>query len=208
MAENNPQWLKWAQKIDSLAQAGLSYTNNAFDIERYHALREVAAEIISHYGEIEMPVIRNLLDAQAGYTTPKVDVRGVIFQDHKILLVKELFDGCWTLPGGWVDVNESPAPAAEREVWEESGYQVRAVKLLAVYDHQKHGHPSYIHHIYKLFFLCELLGGTPTQSIETGGAEFFAEDQIPPLSIARTTQEELTRLFEHHRNPDLPTDFD
>ena len=147
---------------------------------------------------------------EEGYATPKVDVRGVTFRDDRILLVRELLDGGrWTLPGGWADVNDRPSEAVEREVWEESGYRVRATKLLAVYDRRFHGHqPPHPHGIYKLFFLCDLLGGEPTASVETADAAFFAEDEIPELSISRTTRPQLQRCFAHHRNPSLPTDFD
>ena len=204
----NPKWLEWAQSLQALAQAGLTYTENPFDVERYHAIREIAAEMVVKNTDIDLRVMRDLYESQAGYITPKVDVRGVVFRENEILLVKELQDGGWTLPGGWVDVNESPSTAVEREVREESGYRVCAKKILAVYDRNKHGHPPYLFHIYKLFILCELLGGEPTTSLETGGAVFYAKDHIPPLSISRTTQEEITRFFEHHFHPDWPTDFD
>jgi ADP-ribose pyrophosphatase YjhB (NUDIX family) len=203
-----PKWLEWAQNLQALAQSGLTYSPNPFDIQRYEAIREIAAEMLATYSQVDLPIIRDLYETQAGYTTPKVDSRGVVFKDDQILLVRELADGGFTLPGGWVDVNEPPSLAVEREVWEETGYRVKAKKILAVYDRNKHGHPAYIFHIYKLFILCELVGGQATGSIETAEAGFFPEDQIPPLSIQRTTAEEITRFFEHHRCPDLPTDFD
>ena len=145
---------------------------------------------------------------QAGYATPKVDVRGVVFRDEKILLVKERRDGRWTLPGGWADVNDSPGEATVREVYEESGYSTRAIKLLACYDRHKHGHPPFAFHIYKLFFQCELLGGKPTNSIETEDVGWFSENEIPPLSLPRVTPEQIARFFEHHNHPNWPTDFD
>jgi len=204
-----PKWLEWAQTLQSLAQAGLTYSPNPFDIERYQHIRQVAAEIISTYTQADLPVIQTLFEQQSGYTTPKVDVRAVVFRDNKILLVKELLDhGLWTLPGGWVDVNEPPSHAAEREAWEESGYQVKAEKLLAVYDRNQHGFPPYLFHTYKMFILCRLVGGAPATSIETGGAEFFAEESLPPLSVARTTPQVIQRMFEHHRHPEWATDFD
>jgi ADP-ribose pyrophosphatase YjhB (NUDIX family) len=204
----NPKWLEWAQNLQALAQSGLTYSPNPFDIQRYEAIREIAAEILSTYSQTDLGLIRDLYQSQAGYITPKVDVRGVVFKSDHILLVRELADGGFTLPGGWADVNEPPSSAVEREVWEETGYHVKAKKLLAVYDRNKHGHPPYIFHIYKLFILCDLVGGQASGSIETGEADFFSEGQIPPLSIARTTAEEINRFFEHHRCPDLPTDFD
>lgn len=205
---NSNQWLKWAQQLQALSQNGLAYCQNPFDIERFQAIRDIAAEIVSSYSKTGYATVKNLFDSEAGYATPKIDVRGVVFQDNKVLLVKELIDGGWTFPGGWVDVNESPSEAVEREVWEESGYEVRTVKLLALYDRNKHGHPAYIFHVYKLFFLCELLGGEGKTSLETGGAHFYSKENLPPLSTARTTQEEIFRFFEHLSHPEWPTDFD
>jgi ADP-ribose pyrophosphatase YjhB (NUDIX family) len=204
----NPKWLEWGQQIAAIAQSGLAYSPNVYDRERYEDLRQIAAEILSTYTDTDSTVIQAILDSQAGYTTPKIDIRGVVFKDDKILLVRELADGGWTLPGGWADVNEPPSLAVEREVWEESGYEVKAVKVLALFDRNKHGHPPYIFHTYKIYFLCDLIGGQPRESIETGGAEFYGEEVLPPLSLARTTPEVLARLFEHHRHPDWPTDFD
>ncbi len=203
-----PKWLEWAQEINALAQSGLAYTQNVFDQERYEKLREISAEMISTYTQQEYPIIRDILQSQTGYATPKIDIRGVVFREEKILLVKELADGLWTLPGGWVDINEPPSLAVEREVREESGYEVKAKKILAVFDRNQHGHPPYIFHSYKIYVLCELLGGSPMNSIETGGAEFFARTEIPPLSTPRTTLEVLERMFAHLDNPTLATDFD
>jgi ADP-ribose pyrophosphatase YjhB (NUDIX family) len=204
----NPKWLEWGQKLQALSQNGLTYTENVFDIDRYHKMGEIALEILSTYSQVEMPVIKAIFDSQAGYTTPKLDVRGVVFKEDKILMVKELSDGGWTLPGGFVDVNEAPGDAVAREVLEESGYVVKANKLMAVFDRNKHPHPPYIFHIYKLFFMCDLLGGAATTSIETGGAEFFDLDKLPELSTARTTFDQIQRCFDHHTQPQLPTDFD
>ena len=203
-----PDWLVWAQKLDALAQAGLTFAQNPFDLERYHKIREISAEIISSHSRIDLGEINGLLDSQAGYATPKIDVRGVVFEGEKVLLVKELVDGLWTLPGGWVDIDEPLSRAAEREVWEESGYHVKAHRLLAVYDRNQHGFPPYIFHSYKMFVLCDLVDGSPTTSIETGGAEFFAENAIPALSLPRTTPEVIYRMYELYRNPDAPTEFD
>ncbi len=204
----NPKWLEWAQQLQAHAQNGLTYTINPFDAERYQQILELAAEIYSSYTEYDLPIIRDLLQSESGYMTPKLDIRGAVFQDGKILLVKELSDGRWTLPGGWVDVNESPSEAVEREVWEESGYRVKASRLMALFDRNKHGHPAFVFHLYKIFMQCELLGGEPHDSLETADAQFYSEDDIPPLSMGRTTPEVLTRLFELHRHPEHPAEFD
>lgn len=205
---NQPIWLEWAMRIQAIAQNGLAYCQNPFDVERYHQMRELSAEILAHHTDAEMPYLRDLFAGEQGYATPKVDIRGVVFRENKILLVKELADGRWTLPGGWVDVGEPPSLAVEREVWEESGYRVKPYRLLAVFDRNLHGHPPFPFHAYKLMFQCDLIGGEPTNSIETGGAEFFAQDEIPPLSLLRTTPEEIDRMFAHLHDPTLPTEFD
>lgn len=203
-----PKWLEWAQKLQAIAQNGLAYSENQFDIERYHYLRDIAAEIISTHSEVEHSTVLNLFSQEVGYATPKVDIRGAVFRENKILLVKERGDGLWTLPGGWADVGESPSEAVTKEILEESGYQTRVLKLVAVYDRDKQGHTPFPFYIYKFFFLCELIGGSPSASIETEEVGFFPEDDIPPLSIGRVTPAQIKRMFEYYRHPDLPTDFD
>ena len=205
-----PQWLRWAKELQAIAQIGLTYSSEShFDVERYKRIREIAAEMLSSFSGIEKQEILELFRREQGYATPKVDVRGVVFQDSRILLVKEAADGGWTLPGGWADVNESPKESVEREVREESGYEVQAVKLLAVYDRSKHNHtPAFPFHVYKLFILCEVLGGEAAVSAETSDVGFFGEAQLPELSISRVTEKQIRRLFEHHRNPDWASDFD
>jgi len=143
-----------------------------------------------------------------GYATPKVDVRGAAFRDGRILMVRERSDGLWTLPGGWCDVNETPGESVVKEIREESGFEARAVKLAALLDRRKHPHPSQFHHVYKLYFLCELTGGEAQSSIETDAVGFFAEDDLPPLSVNRITQGQIELMFRHERERELPTTFD
>ena len=202
------KWLDWSQRLQAIAQCGLTYTENPFEIERYHAVQQLAAEIMAAHSDLEMTQVRSLFEGQEGYATPKVDVRGVVFSNDAILLVKELRDNRWTLPGGWADIGDSPAEATEREVREESGYVVRATKLLACYDRNRHGHPPFVFHIYKLFFQCQLLGGQPANSAETSEARFFGQDEIPALSLPRVTPAQIDRFFDHYRHSDWPTDFD
>lgn len=203
-----PKWLEWARKLQAIAQNGITYSENPFDIERYKSLQAIAAEIMATYSNVEHSYILDLFARDVGYATPKVDVRGAVFRDDTILLVKEREDGCWTLPGGWADVGDSPSEVVVKEVYEESGYVTRAIKLLAVYDRNKQGHPPHPHYIYKLFFQCELVSGSPSPSIETEEVGFFREDEIPQLSLGRVTPTQITRLFQHYRYPNLPTDFD
>ena len=208
MAEQN--WLDWSKQLQAIAQNGLAYADgNHFDIERYQQIRELAAEMMASVGNLEKTVLLEIFKQESGYATPKVDVRGVVFRNNQILLVKEISDGKWTLPGGWADVNQTPREVVIREVSEESGYKVVPVKLLAVYDRSRHSHtPQYPFHIYKLFILCELVGGEATPSNETSDVNFFPENSLPELSISRITDAQIKRMFEHYRNPNLATDFD
>jgi len=203
------KWLDWCSRLQALAQTGLNYAQDKFDIERYQAIREIAAEMISAGTASEIGKVRALLAGDAGHTTPKVDVRGVICCENKVLLVRERSDGKWTLPGGWADVSESPAENVTREIREESGYETRATKLLAILDRSKHPHaPQFPFHVYKLFFRCEILSGAPVLNVETDAVEFFGESELPELSITRVTEAQVHRMFEHLRNPDLAPDFD
>lgn len=205
------QWLEWAKTLQSITQTGLYYTDGIFDRERYQQIQDIAAEIVATYTDVGPHIVRDLYAAETGPSTPKVDVRGVAFKDDTMLLVREtLDDGRWTLPGGWADVNESPAEATVREVFEESGFHTRAVKLLAVYDKSKHPeYPLALFHTYKLFFLCEITGGEAAESIETSGVGFFREEDLPhDLSVVRVSRPQLLRFFEHRRHPEWQTDFD
>ncbi|MBM4029045.1 MAG: NUDIX hydrolase [Planctomycetes bacterium] len=204
-----PNWLTWAKRLAALAQDGLTYSDNEYEIDRYNQIRQVASEMMAAGFQLETRTFLDLFAREQGYATPKVDVRGAVFRDDKILLVREKIDGGWTLPGGWADPCQSPSEAVAREVFEESGFEVRVVKLAAVYDRSKHPHlPPMPFHLYKLFFLCEITSGAATESYETTGVDFFAEDPLPPLSISRTLPFQIARLFEHYRNRALPTDFD
>jgi ADP-ribose pyrophosphatase YjhB (NUDIX family) len=209
MAEpTDGRWLAWTRRIAAIAQNGLTYTEGPFDRERYHELRRIAAEMVGAYTETEPERILGLFERQEGYATPKVDVRGVVFRGDRILLVREREDRLWTLPGGWADVGEAPREAVEKEIREESGYETRAVKLLAVYDRDRHDVPALPWPVYKLFIRCELLGGEPRLSIETVDVEFFAENEVPELSEGRATRGQIARMFEHLRHPDWPADLD
>lgn len=204
----DPKWLEWSRKLQEMSQNGRHYATDPFDIQRYEAIREIAAEMMAAYSNLSLDETRALFEKEKGHATPKIDVRGVVFRDDAILLVRERSDGLWTLPGGWADAGEPPSAATVREVHEESGYETRAVKLLAFYDRAMHNHPPHPFYIYKAYFLCALTGGAPKHSAETDGVGFFREDDIPPLSIGRTTPAQIKRFFAHYRHPDWPTDFD
>ena len=178
-----PKWLEWAKQIQATAQTGLAYSRDVFDTERYESMRQLSIDILEAYTGVSRDRIQLDFASDSGYATPKVDVRGVIFSDGRLLLVREKSDGCWCLPGGWADVGLSPSECVVKEIREEAGFQARAVRLLAVMDKLRHGHPPGAHHIYKLFFLCEITGGQAAGGLETSEAAFFAEDSLPPLSL-------------------------
>jgi len=208
MTDEPLNW-KLARKLQALAQTGLTFAVNDYDRERYHAVQEIAAQLMAEQSGTPVETFRELFGQQHGYATPKVDVRAAAFRDGKILLVQESSDGEWTLPGGWADVNDSPTKAVEREMLEESGFTAKATKLVAVYDRAKHPHtPPFPFHIYKLFFLCEIIGGEPRTSSETSAVDFFSPDKLPPLSATRILPKQIHRMFEHLRDPSLPADYD
>ncbi len=205
-------WVNWVQRLQAIAQSGLAYTTkDSYDTERYLQILEIAAEITAVSSNLSLTKINNLWQTENGYATPKVDVRAGVFRDNAILLVREKADGDrWTLPGGWADVGDSPSEAIEREVFEESGFQTRATKLALCYDRNKHPHPPILFHTYKLFFLCEIIGGDAETSMETSEVRFFKQNEIPvdDLSESRVLPAQINLLFAHHYNPEKHTDFD
>ncbi|WP_340643035.1 NUDIX hydrolase [Priestia megaterium] len=202
------KWLDWAKQLQSIAQAGLAYSKDIYDVERFELIRDISVEMLSQQTGMEMTVIKNLFANETGYATPKVDIRAVIFKDNRILMVKENSDDSWSLPGGWADIGLTPSEVAVKEVKEESGFDVKAVKLLAVMDMKCHPHPPSPFHIYKMFIQCEIIGGQPMKGVETSAVEFFAENKLPPLSIARNTQTQIEMAFKHLYNPKESVYFD
>jgi ADP-ribose pyrophosphatase YjhB (NUDIX family) len=204
-----PKWLFWASKLQAIAQSGLAYATSPYEIERYTAIRDLACEIMAEHSDADIDSVRALFSGERGYATPKVDVRGFVLRGKNVLLIREKVDGLWSLPGGWADVNDSPSEAVTREIEEESGYKARAVKLLALYDRNRHGHTPYPFHVYKLFFQCEAEGGDPAATgHETLDVGFFPLDRLPPLSTGRVTEAQLRRLAELAGDPISATDFD
>jgi ADP-ribose pyrophosphatase YjhB (NUDIX family) len=205
---NTPIWLKWAREIQALAQTGYHYAQNDYQRERYHRLADIAAEIFSEHTNFEPTPLADVFHAQIGYATPRVDVRGAVFRDGKLLLVRERLDGGWTMPGGWADVGDLPSRAVEREVWEEAGFRVEARRVIGVYDANRTG-PLELFHAFKIVFLCELISGEPRPSNETSEVAFFGPDEIPgQLSGERTRPRHIKDAFSVFGNPDLSTFFD
>ena len=143
-----------------------------------------------------------------GYPTPKVDVRAVVFRGDELLLVRERRSGRFTFPGGWADVGDTPSSAAEREALEESGYRVRATKLMALLDKSRHAHPPSLDYTYKILIGCRLEGGCLATSHEIDAVSFFARTAIPELDLDRTTPGQIDLAWAHHEDSTRPTDFD
>jgi ADP-ribose pyrophosphatase YjhB (NUDIX family) len=202
-----PEWLKIARELHSMSQVGLEHAQNGFETERYTRLRELAAEIISKQSILSAEEVSASFAMQPGYITPKVDVRAAVFRDGKILLVKEVNDGRWSMPGGWADVGDTPAEAILREVKEESGFDARVLSVVGIYDANrvpdKEMMPFY--HAYKLIFFCQIEGGEASTSHETPDVGFFGIDEIPPLSLLRTTMAHIEDAFAQKNNPSMGT---
>jgi ADP-ribose pyrophosphatase YjhB (NUDIX family) len=208
MPVDEPQWLRIARELRAIAQTGLAFSADRFDRQRYLRVREVAGSLLALGSGADYDVILSILSEDNGYATPKVDVRGAAFVDGRVLMVREISDGNWTLPGGWADVNQTAGECVVREIAEESGFEARILKLAAVYDYQRRNRPGHIDSIYKMFFICEITGGAARVSDETSEVAFFARGELPPLSQGRTTAAQIERMFQHAERPDLPADFD
>lgn len=205
---NVPNWLRWAREIHMIGQTGLYYAQNEFDRLRFQRLVEMSAEMISSNIGIPEKNVLAALGAQEGYVTPKVDVRGAIFKDGKVLLVKEITDGLWSLPGGWADVNEAPSRMVEREVKEETGLTVAARKIVGIYEANHDRQPINVFHCYKVLFLCDYLNGELCVSHETPELDYYNLDQLPPLSTNRTRENYIMEAYKHFCDPSLPAVFD
>jgi ADP-ribose pyrophosphatase YjhB (NUDIX family) len=207
-ASNLPRWLEWARQIQALGQTGIAFSQTDYDLERYQRLMEIAARIVQGYTQLPKQVVLDSFQIQPGYATPKVDVRGAVTRNGKVLLVQERSDKLWCLPGGWADVGETPSATVVREVHEESGFEIVARKVIGVYDANRGGVPLELYHAYKVVFLCDLVGGEPRPSYETLAVEFFGFDELPPLSTMRTSERHLKDLLAHIQDPGCPTFFD
>ena len=202
------KWLELAVEIQSLAQSGLAYTNNAYDIERYNRLREIACEMINLKTDLKLDKIKDLFCNETGYQTPKIDTRAVIFKDNKILLVHENND-TWSIPGGWCDVLESIKSNTEKEAKEETGLDVKAKKIIALQERNKHNQPAYAYGICKIFVLCDIIGGDFIPNIETIEYAYFSLDDLPNnLAIAKTTKEQIVMCFKAYKDPNWQVEFD
>ena len=205
--EQEHQWLEWAKELQFIAQAGLTYTKDPFDKERFERVREIAAEIISLQGKLPLAQVKDLFCNETGFQTPKLDTRAAIFKDDKILLVEEN-DGTWSLPGGWVDVMETVKSNTVKEVKEEAGLDVEAVRVIALHDRNLHNQPPYAYNVCKVFVLCEVKGGCFHPNIETIGSGYFGLDELPPLSVDKNSYQQIEMCFTARSDKNWQVEFD
>ena len=208
MPEKMPEWLKWAREIQGLCQTGLAFAETRYEKERYRRLNEIAAEMVAARTGLPPVELTANFSAQPGYATAKIDVRGAVVREGKILLVQERRDQCWCMPGGWADVGDTPSAMVAREVWEESGFEVVPRKLVAVFDANRGGRPLEFFHAYKIIWLCEITGGAARPSDETMDARFFSFDDLPELSWQRTNEKHLAEVKAHLEDENRPAAFD
>lgn len=199
--------LKWAIELQSLAQAGLYYGKDIYDIERFQRIREITSEMVAEKSGLSLEKVNDLFCCETGYQTPKLDTRAAIFQEDKILLVQER-NGKWSLPGGWVDVDCSIKENRIKEVWEEAGLEVSADRIIAIEDRDKHNKPEYIYKVCKVFVLCTVKGGEFRKNIETLQSGYFSLDELPELSEDKNSREQIEMCFEAYKNPDWKVFFD
>ncbi|MEE1031300.1 MAG: NUDIX hydrolase [Ruminococcus sp.] len=205
--DTNEKWLQWAVELQSLAQAGLTYGRDVYDKERYERIREISAEIVAHMSEFPLEKVKDLFCNESGYQTPKLDTRAAIFEDGKILLVREN-NGKWSLPGGWCDINVSVAENTVKEVKEEAGLDVIADRIIAVQDRAKHNLPVYAYGICKIFVQCTVIGGQFKENIETTEYRYFAEGELPELAAEKNNEEQIQMCFAAYRSENWKTVFD
>jgi ADP-ribose pyrophosphatase YjhB (NUDIX family) len=202
------KWLEWAARLQSVAQAGLTFGGNQYDLDRYQQIRTISIEILHEYTGISDEKIRDLFASETGYQTPKVDIRASVFKGNKILMIREKIDGAWALPGGWADVNTSVSESAARECLEEAGAIVKPKRIIAIHQADKHYSFPYPYTVYKIFVECELIENNFTDNTETMEAGFFLIDLLPPLSTERNTKEQIEMCFEAKKHKLFETVFD
>ena len=206
--EYKENWLKWAVELQSLSQSALAYCKDPFDIERFHRIREISAEMIEAHTDLPMEKVKDLFCGETGYQTPKLDCRAAVFQNGRILLVREN-SGLWALPGGWMDVGLTVGENAAKETKEEAGMDVQPQRIIAVQDWAKRNHPGpAAQSICKIFVLCSLLGGGFQSNIETTASDWFVLDNLPPLAAEKTTREQVEMCFAANGAEHWETVFD
>ncbi len=199
--KEHSELLMLAKRVQAIAENGLHYSENDYDQDRYEDLEDISTRMISLVTNQSLETIRVATPEKNGYRTPKIDVRCVIFNDKdEVLMVKERVDSFWSLPGGWCDVGYTPREIAEKEAFEEAGINVKAKRVLAIFDKKCHDHPEDLFYTYKIFMECEPENFEISTGMETLDVGFFKQDQIPELSTPRNTATQIDKMFDFHYN--------
>lgn len=201
--------IELVKRVQSLSQIGLTYAVNEYDMDRYVQLQQIGHSMLQILTDKPVSFISGYFSQSKEYITPKVDIRAVVFNEKKeILLVKEKADGLWSLPGGWADIGFSPGEVAAAEVKEETGLDVVPQKLLAVLDKKCHPHPPEADYVYKFFIQCKLMSLDFNKAFDILDKGFFAKDAMPPLSLNRVLPAQIDLMFEYLNEPLKPATID
>ena len=195
------KWLEWATRLQTLAQNGLAYSKDEFDIERFQEIRQIAAEMLVTPSGMPLEKVKDLFCNEVGYQTPKIDTRAAIFENNKILLIQES-NGKWALPGGWADVHLSVKENVLKEVKEEAGIEASAEMIVALLDVTKNQGKAIPYGITKIFVLCKYVSGKFEKNIETIDSRYFGIDELPELATNKTTAEQIQMCFKANENRD------
>jgi len=199
--KNQNEMLQLVKQVQALAETGLHFSENDYDLDRYQLLEEISLRMLSLVTGLPAETIELTAPERNGYRTPKVDVRAIVFNDRdEILMVKERIDSRWSLPGGWCDVGYTPTETAEKEAFEEAGIKVKVSRLLAVFDKKCHDHPEDLFYSYKIFLECEAENYEIHSGMETLDVGFFSQDNLPELSTPRNTAGQINKMFDFHFN--------
>lgn len=184
------------RELHAISSAGILYTKEPFDKERYIRLREIAAELLSEISEDSYTKIIQVFEANSGYQTPKLSTRSVVFNDSdEILLVKD-YDGKWVIPGGWCDYNKTIIENTKKEAFEEAGLTVEPYRLVGLFDHHKRNNPGSFFDCIHAFMLCRVIDGVFHQNLETTQSGYFSMNCLPELNDHKTSKEQIDICFQ------------
>lgn len=191
------QFLEEIKRVKAISDVGLLYSKTDYDRERYEELREISLRMLALMSGWREADLKIILPPASDYPTAKVDIRGVLLtEDQKILLVRESADGKWSLPGGWADPGFSPSEVVIKEFKEETGLDVSAARLLAVFDKRKHNHPPQPYYVYKIVFLCKATSLTLKKGFDVLDVDFFQLNALPPMSEDRILASQIKMLVD------------
>ena len=191
-------FVKYLQRMIALTDTGLTFTKDPFDRERYEDLRSLLSEMLNQESDLDAEEVAEVLKPTSAYVTPLMDVRAWIVEDEKICLVRGQGENDWALPGGFGEVGYSPTENILKEIEEETGFEAKVERLLAVFDTNRFQLQS--KQYAKFIFECKLLDGQFQKNQEIADLQFFAIDQLPNLSEKRITKEQIEILWQVYQD--------